>query len=95
MVKQLATVLYKDSKISLARKYEKASILFEIVREERNETGSPIFYTKVYINGIEVGNGKGFSKKESHQQAAKDAMTRFKKKNRIRETIIKNSNPTQ
>ena len=73
----------------------KASILFEIVREERNETGSPIFYTKVYINGIEVGNGKGFSKKESHQQAAKDALTRFKKKNRIRETIIKNSNPTQ
>ena len=34
LVKQLATVLYKDSKISLARKYEKASILFEDNNEE-------------------------------------------------------------
>lgn len=34
LIKQLATVLYKDSSISLARKYARASVLFEDNNEE-------------------------------------------------------------
>ena len=40
---------------------------------------SPSFHTTVVIEGIPAGEGKGFSKKESHQAAAKDALTQMRR----------------
>ena len=40
---------------------------------------SPSFHTSVVIEGIPAGEGKGFSKKESHQAAAKDALTQMRR----------------
>ena len=42
-------------------------------------TGSPVFTTQVFIEGIEGCQGTGYSKKESHQNAAKDTLQRLRR----------------
>ncbi len=46
---------------------------YELVDEQRTRDGSPMFRTTVWIEDIECGTGQGFSKKESQQQASKNA----------------------
>lgn len=53
---------------------------FKPVEEKRAGTSdAPTFHTVIDIEGIRAGEGKGFSKKESHQNAAKDALTRMRR----------------
>lgn len=49
--------------------------------EERSEENVyiPIFSTKIILEGLECGVGKGYSKKESHQVAANDVMTKIRR----------------
>ena len=49
---------------------------------------SPRFLTSVLISGVECGRGMGYSKKESHQQAAKEALARLKKNNALRTKVL-------
>ncbi len=44
-----------------------------------NNGNTPTFSTSIIVEGIFVGEGKGFSKKESHQHAAKDALTQLRR----------------
>lgn len=45
-----------------------------IVTAEKNEGGNaPKFFSEVLIEGVSCGKGTGYSKKESHQQAAQSA----------------------
>ena len=53
---------------------------FELVSENTIGTNSPTFRSRVCIEGIEVGIGFGYSKKESQQFAAKEAMRHIRKK---------------
>ena len=41
--------------------------------------GSPLFTSEVLVCGIHAGRGTGYSKKESHQQAAQEAMNKIRK----------------
>lgn len=53
---------------------------FELIDENTVGTNSPTFRTRVCIEGIELGEGFGYSKKESQQLAAKEAMRHIRKK---------------
>ncbi len=43
------------------------------------QSGSPVFSTQVFLEGVEGCSGKGFSKKESHQLAAKETLQRLRR----------------
>lgn len=45
----------------------------------RDKGNGPSFVTTIVIEGLYAGEGKGFSKKESHQAAAKDALTKLRR----------------
>ena len=46
------------------------TIRFETERDKDYKPNHPVFFTKVLINGMEVGHGAGDSKKEAEQKAA-------------------------
>ena len=65
---------------------------FELVSENTTGTNSPTFRSRVCIEGIEAGNGFGYSKKESQQLAAKEAMHHIRKKTELYKDIVKKHN---
>lgn len=56
---------------------------FELVGEGIVGTNSPTFRTRVCIEGLEFGTGFGYSKKESQQLAAKEALRHIRKKTEL------------
>ncbi len=51
----------------------------ELEQSKDANTGSPVFTTQVFLEGIEGCKGTGFSKKESHQQASKETLQRLRR----------------
>lgn len=82
-VLDLDTVANKEVnfKSKLLEWKQKNRIHLDFVDSSGNNSNStsPSFYTTVVIEGIPAGEGKGFSKKESHQAAAKDALTQMRR----------------
>ena len=58
-------------------------VVFELISENTIGTNSPTFRTRVCIEGIEFGSGFGYSKTESQQLAAKEAMRHIHKKTEL------------
>lgn len=56
---------------------------FELIGENIVGTNSPTFRSRVCIEGLEFGTGFGYSKKESQQLAAKEAMRHIRKKTEL------------
>jgi ribonuclease-3 len=52
------------------------------------QTGSPVFTTQVFIEGIEGCKGTGYSKKESHQQASKETLQRLRREPQFIDAIF-------
>lgn len=64
-------------------------IKFELLEESREtETASPRFLSRVVVAGTECGRGLGYSKKESHQQAAKEALAKLNAGGAFRKKIL-------
>ena len=61
---------------------------FELIDENIVGTNSPTFRSRVCIEGIEAGTGFGYSKKESQQQAAKEALLHIRKKDELYLNIV-------
>ena len=82
-VLDLDTVANKEVnfKSKLLEWKQKNRIHLDFVDSSGNHSNStsPSFHTTVVIEGIPAGEGKGFSKKESHQAAAKDALTQMRR----------------
>ena len=55
---------------------QKNRMLCEFLSEEktRKDNETPEFFTRLTVEGVTVGTGKGYSKKQAEQQAAKDAL---------------------
>lgn len=51
----------------------------DLQQTKDDQTGSPIFTTQVFIEGVEGCKGTGYSKKESHQNAAKETLQRLRR----------------
>lgn len=63
-------------------------VVFELIDENIVGTNSPTFRSKVCIEGVEAGSGFGYSKKESQQHAAKEAMHHIRKKTELYKSIV-------
>ena len=64
------------------------SVVFELVDENTVGTNSPTFRSRVCIEGLEFGTGFGYSKKESQQLAAKEAMRHIRKKDGLYKNAV-------
>lgn len=51
----------------------------DLQQTKDSQTGSPVFTTQVFIEGVEGCKGTGYSKKESHQNAAKETLQRLRR----------------
>lgn len=61
---------------------------FDLIGENIVGTNSPTFRSRVCIEGLEAGTGFGYSKKESQQFAAKEAMRHIRKKTELYKNIV-------
>ncbi len=58
--------------------------------ETQNEgTNNPVFHCRIVIEGVEAGRGKGYSKKESQQTAAKEALAKLRKEPQFLDSIFR------
>ena len=65
---------FKSRLIEWCQKYQ-LSFDFRITGEQTDQDGTtPKFYSEVIIEGVSCGKGVGYTKKESHQKAALNAM---------------------
>lgn len=78
---------YKSRLIEWGQKY-KITIEFILLESYVDEDNNPIFKSAVTILGEESGIGVGFSKKESQQKAAKEAMKRINGDTTFRNRIL-------
>ena len=76
-------VNFKSKLLEWCQKH-KVSLEYVLLNETKTDDGSPLFYSKVIIDGYECGRGKGYSKKESHQSASRNAMHRLRNDHRLR-----------
>lgn len=64
-------------------------IEYTFTQHDQPGSSSPEFSSTVWIEGIAAGNGEGFSKKESHQNAAKDALVRMRSDQRFYDNLFR------
>ena len=70
----------------------KVDVVFNVIESSYDEENNPIFYSCVLVGGLEIGSGRGYSKKESHQVAAKEALNKIQTdKSIIQKILEKNS----
>lgn len=76
-------VAYKEvnfkSKLLEWSQKNRITLEFRLVGQEAVANANTMFHTEVVIEGIACGKGSGYSKKESQQNASKDALTRLRK----------------
>lgn len=70
-------VNFKSKLIEWCQK-NKVEVSFELIEQTLDEMSNPVFQTEVRIEGITIGDGTGYSKKESQQNAAKIALRKIK-----------------
>lgn len=78
---------FKSKLIEWSQKTQFA-VMFELVDENTVGTNSPTFRSRVCIEGFEFGTGFGYSKKESQQLAAKEAMRHIRKKDDLYKNAV-------
>lgn len=65
----------------------KVEVRFEVTDSSYDAQNNPIFVSCVKVADVEVGSGKGYSKKESHQMAAKVAIKKLRESNELQEIL--------
>lgn len=71
-------VNFKSKLIEWSQK-NKFEIEFRLIGQSLDESQNPVFETQILVENIAGGSGKGYSKKESQQEAAHTTMTMIKK----------------
>ncbi len=72
-------VNFKSKLIEWCQK-NKVKLDFQLVEQKRDDGNSPMFFYKAMIEGLEGGQGQGYSKKESQQAASKAALQSLRRK---------------
>jgi len=78
--KAINGTLFRDYKTKLQEEVQKGSncnIKYSVI-EEKGPDHDKVFTVAVYVNGEQMGQGTGKTKKEAEQKAAGDALTRIK-----------------
>ncbi len=79
-------VNFKSNLIEWGQK-NKIEVTFDLIETFNDEEGNPIFQSQVTLLGRQIGVGIGFSKKESHQSAAKMASDKIRRDKEIQQLI--------
>ncbi len=61
---------------------------FRMMKQAKDDKGSPIFGFQVFIEGVEGGKGQGFSKKEAQQLSAKETLQRLRREPQFIDAIF-------
>lgn len=86
---------FKSRLLEWCQRYHVA-VAFEVLEETmETDTMSPRFLSRVTVSGMECGRGIGYSKKESHQAAAKEAMRRLHKDTNLKKRVLENENKVE
>ena len=83
-------VNFKSKLLEWAQK-NRLQLEFRLVEEQR-ENQAPVFVTRVVIEGLDGETGKGYSKKESHQHAAKATLRSIKGDKTLKMAILEARN---
>lgn len=70
-------VNFKSRLIEWAQK-NRIQLEFRLVDELRENGATPVFVTRIILEGLDSECGRGYSKKESHQQAARETLKQLK-----------------
>lgn len=70
---------YKSKLIEWCQRYQLEFQFVSKEAKEKNNPNSPVFRSRLLIEDIEAGSGTGYTKKESHQDAAKKAYQQINK----------------
>ena len=66
----------------------RVDVHFEVTDSTYDAQNNPVFFSCVRVGGKEIGSGKGYSKKESHQMAAKVAIKKLRESNELQEALV-------
>lgn len=80
-------VNFKSHLLEFCQKHH-LKLEFKLIDEQRDHKGAPFFRTKVIVEGFDLGQGKGYSKKESHQQGCKNALNNLKNNRRLYNSLV-------
>ena len=61
---------------------------FRMLKQKKDENGSPVFSFQVMLEGVEGERGTGYSKKEAQQLASKDTLQRLKREPQFVDAIF-------
>ena len=79
-------VNFKSKLIEWSQK-NKMEVSFELIEQFLDEDYNPMFHTEIRIEGLSAGTGRGYSKKESQQNAAQMALKKIKSDEAFKEAI--------
>ena len=68
---------FKSKLIEWSQKH-KHTLSFELIEQRMDKDRNPVFHTEVKIESLSAGTGRGYSKKESQQNAAHMALRKIK-----------------
>ena len=80
-------VNFKSKLIEWSQK-NKVKLEFKLVKSEKDQDGNPTFCYVTVLEGVEGDMGKGYSKKESQQQASRLTLSRLRKQPRFIDSIF-------
>lgn len=70
-------VNFKSRLLELCQK-NRLQLEYQLISETRDANGAPYFQSSTSVNGRVLGEGKGYSKRESQQMASKTALKQLK-----------------
>lgn len=80
-------VNFKSKLIEWGQK-NRVEVVFELINQSHDQCFSPTFESEVLLEGIQAGRGTGYSKKESQQMAAHEALNKIKGNSGFTESVL-------
>ncbi len=79
---------FKTKLLEWCQKF-KIELDYELIALERDADGCQVFKSSVILGGIEAGHGIGYTKKESQQKAAREALSLLDKTESFRNAVLR------
>ena len=81
----------KSKLLEWCQKY-KVQMDYQLMENFVDRENNPVFQSQVLLNGLLAGEGEGYSKKESHQQAAEEALEKIKSDRKFVQDVLEVNN---
>ena len=81
-------VNFKSKLLEWCQKF-KVQLEFQSMENSTDRDFNPVFQSQVLLNGLVAGIGAGYSKKESHQQAANKALKKIKIDRKFTQEVLR------